>query len=824
MIRRIYAYIFIFFFLFFVVTFTTKAIASTGTWQLTQGLSLPHDLPTVTLLPNNKLLVAGYDRNVELFDLQTHDWVTVDGALKDLHHDHTATLLNNGEVLLIGLANNADGLDARYGELFNYTNNSWRQTGNLNIHKRVKHTATLLPDGKVLVVGGGYGINEETLKDVEIYDPLTNSWTTRSPMINGRNSHTATLLNNGEVLVGGGGSIGSSGSNPLPYVEIYNPTNNSWRSVESMSMARSGHTATLLQNGKVLVVGGFDKLGSDYNPPLSTAELYNPLTNTWSPAGNMVDARAWHTSTILPSGKVLVGGGVGAGSYTTTILNSVELYDPLTNSWSQVTPMNVFRFFHDAVLLPNGKVFVVGGINDKGSDQIGNSTKSAEIFDINGISNLPTPTPTISPIPTPTPPSTGGVLGVPLLRQGSRPYTDGDPSWEGQEFDHAGAGQFTCGTTMAQCGCATTSIAMVLKYYKVNKLPDGTPLDPGTLNTWLKNNNGYNRNLGVIWSVAATIAKKAKAQNPEFAYNSIEYLNDRTYNATTLTNDLQQGKPNILQVNAPGMHFVVATGKDNNTFTINDPLFNRTNLASYNNSAVSVRKFVPANSDMSYIVYVVDENVDIIVRDENGESVGESYLEYSPANLTEEPNVIDSSAVKVYYFAKPQTGDYTVELSASESTSYQLDETFITEDGEIKTDTHDGFIEPDQSANYHVAYDKDILENSTTELLVTFDTLKNDLERLYTQKKIKNKLLYISLKYQVYLAEKATMMNRQPLGSKLAILTLRSFQYELNKVRGKSITEDAYQILYNDAKLLIQQLQKSNGGTDPTPTPEPGGS
>ena len=143
---------------------------------------------------------------------------------------------------------------------------------------------------------------------------LAAEWTTTGSMNTARSRHTATLLQNGTVLVAGG----FVGLGSLQTAELYDPTAGTWGVTGSMGSARSSHTATLLQNGTVLVAGG--------NPgPLNTAELYDPTAGTWSTTASMTDARANHTATLLQNGKVVVAGGESASSS----LASAELFSQL---------------------------------------------------------------------------------------------------------------------------------------------------------------------------------------------------------------------------------------------------------------------------------------------------------------------------------------------------------------------------------------------------------------------------------------------------------------------------------------------------------------
>ena len=189
--------------------------------------------------------------------------------------------------------------------------------GSLATARRL-HTTTLLPNGKVLVAGG-YNSSQITASCELFTIPSpsdANTWSSTGSLPTARGQHTATLLPNGKVLITGG--IGSIGNNHLSSAVLYDPTAGTWSSTGSMSTARAYHTATLLPNGKVLVAGGDS--GSSY---LSSAELYDPTAGTWSSTGSMSTARVYHAATLLPNGKVLVEGGTRDGS---NYLSSAELY------------------------------------------------------------------------------------------------------------------------------------------------------------------------------------------------------------------------------------------------------------------------------------------------------------------------------------------------------------------------------------------------------------------------------------------------------------------------------------------------------------------
>jgi WD40 repeat protein len=229
---------------------------------------------------------------------------------------------------------------------------TWAKTGSM-VAATEQQTATLLQNGQVLMPGAG-----------ELYNPATGTWTATRSMSFARIGFTATLLPNGQVLVAGGAELANQ-TVILSSAELYNPATGTWTATGSMTTPRSGHTATLLPNGQVLVAGGEGTCVNVSCPVLSSAELYNPATGTWTPTGSMNVTRYLHTATLLPNGQVLVAGG-GSGS-TANAGSTAELYNPATGTW---TPTGSMSEPHSsgalAGLLPNGQVLVVCGVNDPG--------------------------------------------------------------------------------------------------------------------------------------------------------------------------------------------------------------------------------------------------------------------------------------------------------------------------------------------------------------------------------------------------------------------------------------------------------------------------
>ena len=205
---------------------------------------------------------------------------------------------------------------------------SWAYTGTLN-HDRQFHTAILLQNGKVLIAGG-VNNDGQTMALAELYDPSTGTFSYTGSLNHDRKFHTATLLQNGEVLiVGGQNNDGES----MAVSELYNPATGTFSYTGSLNHVRARHTATLLQNGEVLVAAGGKTCIATYSScaTLSTAELYDANTGTFSYTGSLQHDREGQTVTLLPSGQVLIAAGKNNDGRS---INTAELYDPTTGTFS----------------------------------------------------------------------------------------------------------------------------------------------------------------------------------------------------------------------------------------------------------------------------------------------------------------------------------------------------------------------------------------------------------------------------------------------------------------------------------------------------------
>jgi len=329
---------------------------------------------TATLLLDGRVLIAGGGvASAELYDATSRTF-TATGSMTIAQDRRSATLLANSTLPNYGKVLMTGGGDL-IAELFDPKAGTFTATGSM-LAPHLGQTATLLQNGLVLVAGG------ETAS-AELFNPSTGTFTATGSMTISRSAHTATLLPDGRVLIiGGVQDFGAGTTTPIPSgpgvasAELYDPTSGRFTSTGSMSEGRSGHTATLLIDGTVLVTG------TDY-----TAESFNPGTGTFSVAGGLSTSRCGATATLRNDSTVLVAGGRVCGGRVGRSNATAELFAPESGGFVATGSLITARDGHTATLLADGTILITGGTSHmrtcnmwfgcSGSDEV---LSSAELF------------------------------------------------------------------------------------------------------------------------------------------------------------------------------------------------------------------------------------------------------------------------------------------------------------------------------------------------------------------------------------------------------------------------------------------------------------
>jgi len=276
----------------------------------------------------------------EIYDVEDNSWNTT-VSLAEGRSGHTSTLLNDGNVLIIGGITSSSSIESC--EIYNPTTSSWAYINPL-VESRESHASVLLSDGRVLVIGGFnlHPAGEESLSSCEIYNPMTGEWQQAAPLNHSRGNHKAILLDNGNVIVIGGQKLWGD---PVLMTEIYDPTFDSWSDFDDLNFPRSNFSTTKLENGDILVVGG----DSD------TCEIFDHQLNYWRVTTPVLFPRtSGIRSVLLENGKVLLTGS----------RIECELFDPSEARWFQIQDLPSIRFNHTLTELENGGALLAGGSSD----------------------------------------------------------------------------------------------------------------------------------------------------------------------------------------------------------------------------------------------------------------------------------------------------------------------------------------------------------------------------------------------------------------------------------------------------------------------------
>ncbi len=378
---------------------------------------------------------------------------------------------------------------------------------------------------------------------------------------------------------------------------------------------------------------------------------------------------------------------------------------------------------------------------------------------------------------------------VPNFKQFSLP-------WGPQEYDSA-SNWYPLNPTIKRWGCAMTSAAMILRYYNHD-------IDPERLNLWLKNRpNGYNREGGVVWPTISVFSKEnTQKVNPDLPLRKIEWQRYQKHDNSIIDYQLSLNQPVIL--NVPG-HFIVAKGKTENDYLVNDPGSNTFTLLSqvenyHQGQYWKIETFKPTNTDLSYIYILVDDDVQIEVFDQEGNKINEGYFREEPIKSNEEPFEYLGNPLNSFALPSPQNGYYKVRLSGN-TENYQLDAYFYDKEGNSYYQTISGSLDNQKSDILLISYDNQDIEKDNIEE-INFDLLINNLNEFYKNEKIKNYGFYNSLKTLLLIAKNFYENNQSEdalkildvIKNKISLLSIR----QINEV-------DAMNLIFK-INLLIESI------------------
>ena len=573
-----------------------------------------------------------------------------------------------------------------------------------------------------IYVAGGYDGNGNLLNQVEMYNPNTDTWTAKSPMPITRNEIGFAYSNkNGNFYAVGGYNEGFHND-----LYEFNPNTNTWTAKSPMPMDKIGFGFIADPDGNLYSIGGITSDGSCTNQ----VEMYNPNTDTWTAKSPMPTARCLFGSALGQDGLIYaVGGHTGYPNYTE--LSTVDAYNPISNTWTTKSPMSTQRSALSVSINSKGTLYAIGGnMADNASNLPPMQTNIVEEY--NTITDTWI---TKTPLPfsvmefgaifvndgkvhviggwTPTNSATNlnyteqivdsMQLYIPTLLQTSNP-------WQNQTYDGANFWSPST-TTIGRWGCAITSYTMILNYFGIYKLPNGNILNPGTLNTWLKNNNGYidGKTSGFVNPIAISVlSKRTKQVNNITNFDALEYSRvSESNNTNALIDSINNGIPAILDV---GGHFVVAKGINGTTFDINDPYYpDKITLTSYPNGFSYFGKLIPSNTDISYILIAGNKNLHFGLKDSIGNSIGQDYLQ--EALIDDETNQSKGNSMQILLAPKPSSGTYTLSITGNNGEKkFQI--YLYDKNGNLKLMKETINIKDNKSKNINIYFDKNNVKNN----------------------------------------------------------------------------------------------------------------
>jgi hypothetical protein len=636
--------------------------------------------------------------------------------------------------------------------------------------------------------------------------------------------HSFTTHGNNAYIIGGATFPISTVTNTV-YLGKVNESNeiDTWLPLNSLPKPLALSAVVVFEN-KMYVSGGFG------NGFVMNKEIYAATINTdgtigaWTDVGDLPNAVEGHAVIATGNHLTVIGGRNIPVGYTNKSYTAEINSDGSVGIWTETSPLPQV-LARGGVVQKDDRIFWIGGETQLGSTFF-NSNK-IYYADINDDGTLGTWT--ISSVDFPQTMCCGAAevsgnyiyhsgghngsgyvdsvyfteiftdaeeptdLSVPLLKQTAEP-------WQSNVYDSADKWS-PDDSTINRWGCAITSATMVLNFHGLTKLSEETPLDPGTLNTWLNSQpDGYMRNGMVNWLAISRLSKHIKPYNAAFSFDALEYSRIHDNDNEQLDTNLSAHHPVILE--EPG-HFVVAKGKIDASYTINDPFYDRSTLTDgYNNEYLSLRRYIPSNTDLSYIMLESNPELDITLNNSTGLPIGDAFIQ-QPINNPVTGNK-SGLPIKIIYYPKPATNNYKITISSQDNTTYNFDVYSYDKNGEVKKKSYSGIVNSSSEDNYSVAFDKDDAASSSTEQIVTFTDVYNDSNAV-KQMGLLNHVTAVLFEVALKNAENDYEKGK----SELAIQRIDLFIGIIRKFPKNDVNNEVLQILLEDLEGLKDYIRNS---------------
>ncbi len=546
-------------------------------------------------------------------------------------------------------------------------------------------------DNFIYVIGGTTYPPANSVNSVylgTISNDTTIDWKQTKPLPEPNSMGNSITINNKIYSMGGFNMVNgnySSFSNKVFMSNIF-PDGNIEEWLQTSQMPKNIFGFGIINtNNKIITLGGRDESNTSISSIYEANIQTDGSIDTWTEIGNLPQPLS-NAGVIIANKTIYVIGGANIShSGQVTWLNTV--YFASIDENGSIGNWNISQYHLPkticcgSIAASNTHLYLIGGYDGT------SGSYTNDVYSTTVQSSLPQ-------FP---------VLNVPDIKQYSSP-------WNSQIYDHANLWSIT--PTIERWGCALTSATMILRYYNFSTNPE-------SLNNWLKNQqDGYIRNGLLNWLAISRYSKI----NSGGTRPSLEFLR-LTNSKNNLINELNNDKPAILE--EPG-HYVVAKSQTIDGFGINDPGFsNKINLNSYGNTFNSIESYTPSQTDLSYIMIIIDKNMDIKIYDTTNNEITNSTFTQNSLNDDIDTNIINNSPVKIVLFPKPINGNYLVKVSGDGT--YQLDSYLYDSQGNVTVQKTDGFVDGTNNDSFQIKFGggNNIIQQ------ITIDSIIDDWKSLY---------------------------------------------------------------------------------------------